>query len=41
MYLVQTRPSIFAKITKLNNINKVNIFKYRNSLRIIFDVFIS
>jgi len=27
MYLVQIRPSFFAKITKLNNINKVDIFK--------------
>jgi len=32
MYLVQIRPSIFAKITKLNNINKVNIFKLDNKI---------
>lgn len=32
MYLVQIRPSIFAKITKLNNINKVDIFKLDNKI---------
>jgi len=32
MYLVQIRLSIFTKITKLNNINKINIFKLDNKM---------
>jgi len=32
MYLVQIKPSIFAKITKLNKFNKVDIFKLENKI---------
>jgi len=32
MYLVQISPFIFYKITKLNKINKVDIFKLENKI---------
>jgi len=41
MYLVQIKHSIFAKITKLNNINKVDIFKSDKKILSYFDKMIN